>query len=111
MVRIQAKAGLFDTPKIIAWKQVDQIAYTMVLETHENPLMATTFLTILVHEITRAIVPTKGSGGSDVDSTFVDRPDQVLVILHHLLPGGQLLFMNHAMYTNLRSQCQEVLKN
>merc|ERR1719446_1049256 len=103
ILRQQASA-LFEYPKLVVWKQVDKVVYTLVCEPLDNPLLASNFLTLFVHELNDHF----RKGGSIVDEVAA-RPDEVLAILNFLLPGGQLLFTNFHLYRHLKTQITGVL--
>lgn len=104
---------LFEYPKLVAWKQVDKVAYTLVCEPLDNPLLATNFLTLFIHELQEHF--RKGSNfrqagnASGLTEEFTSRPDEILVILNFLLPGGQLLFCNFSLYTHFKTQIAGML--
>lgn len=95
---------LFESPKLIVWKQVDKVVHTLVCEPLDNTLLASNFLTLFVHELNDHV----RKGGSVVEET-VARPDEVLTILNFLLPGGQLLFTNLHLYKHLKAQVAALL--
>eukprot|EP00425_Heterocapsa_triquetra_P028092 CAMPEP_0195115676 /NCGR_PEP_ID=MMETSP0448-20130528/109734_1 /TAXON_ID=66468 /ORGANISM="Heterocapsa triquestra, Strain CCMP 448" /LENGTH=162 /DNA_ID=CAMNT_0040152799 /DNA_START=101 /DNA_END=589 /DNA_ORIENTATION=- len=103
ILRIQAST-LFEYPKLVVWKQVDKVVYTLVCEPLDNPLLASNFLTMFVHELNDHF----RKGGSIVEAV-AERPDEVLAILNFLLPGGQLLFTNFHLYRHLKAQINQVL--
>mmetsp|Transcript_64530 Transcript_64530/g.189207 ORF Transcript_64530/g.189207 Transcript_64530/m.189207 type:complete len:201 (+) Transcript_64530:60-662(+) len=103
ILRLQASA-LFEYPKLVVWKQVDKVVYTLVCEPLDNPLLATNFLTLFVHELNDHF----RKGGSMTEEV-ASRPDEVLAILNFLMPGGQLLFTNFHLYKHFKSQIGQVL--
>ncbi|CEL92266.1 unnamed protein product [Vitrella brassicaformis CCMP3155] len=118
---------LFQTPKLVVWKQMDKVAYTLICEPLDNVLLATTFLTLFVHvmiEHFRPFQPGSGMGmpmglpvpmaakrqqHNVIAEEFLARPDDILVILHHLLPGGQLSFTNLSLCTYLKGRINVML--
>mmetsp|Transcript_152005 Transcript_152005/g.264901 ORF Transcript_152005/g.264901 Transcript_152005/m.264901 type:complete len:201 (+) Transcript_152005:160-762(+) len=103
ILRLQA-SSLFEYPKLVVWKQVDKVVYTLVCEPLDNPLLATNFLTLFIHELNEHF--RKGGG---IIEEVTTRPDEVLAILNFLLPGGQLLFTNFHLYRHLKTQITQVL--
>merc|ERR1719284_2358230 len=103
ILRLQA-SSLFEYPKLVVWKQVDKVVYTLVCEPLDNPLLASNFLTLFVHEVNDHF---RKSG--NVMEEVTTRPDEILAILNFLLPGGQLLFINLHLYRHLKSQISSVL--
>jgi len=103
ILRLQASA-LFDYPKLVVWKQVDKVVYTLVCEPLDNPLLASNFLTLFVNELNDHF----RKGGSVMEEVSA-RPDEVLAMLNFLLPGGQLLFSNFHLYKHLKAQIARVL--
>ncbi|CAE8662670.1 unnamed protein product, partial [Polarella glacialis] len=73
ILRLQAST-LFEYPKLVVWKHVDKVVYTLICEPLDNPLLASNFLTLFVHELSdhfrKALV-------EEVSS----RPDEVLAML------------------------------
>merc|ERR1712061_805861 len=98
ILRLQAST-LFEYPKLIVWKQVDRIVYTLVCEPLDNPLLASSFLTLFGHELNDHF----RKSGSVIDEVAT-QPDEVLAILNFLLPGGQLLFTNFNLYRHMKTQ-------
>eukprot|EP00930_Biecheleria_cincta_P097182 TRINITY_DN88901_c0_g1_i1.p1 TRINITY_DN88901_c0_g1~~TRINITY_DN88901_c0_g1_i1.p1 ORF type:complete len:215 (-),score=48.71 TRINITY_DN88901_c0_g1_i1:74-688(-) len=103
ILRLQGST-LFEYPKLVVWKHVDKVVYTLVCEPLDNPLLASNFLTLFVHELSDHF----RKAGSLVDEVS-SKPDEILVILDYLLPGGQLLFTNSNLHRYLKSQIGEVL--
>merc|ERR1719473_2113694 len=105
---------LFEYPKLVAWKQVDKVAYTLVCEPLDNPLLATNFLTLFIHELhehfrKRAGGALRTGANERITEEVSTRPDEILAILHFLLPGGQLLFSNFHLHKYLKTQIAGVL--
>mmetsp|Transcript_37064 Transcript_37064/g.105989 ORF Transcript_37064/g.105989 Transcript_37064/m.105989 type:complete len:201 (-) Transcript_37064:103-705(-) len=103
ILRLQASA-LFEYPKLVVWKQVDKVVYTLVCEPLDNPLLASNFLTLFISKLNDHF--RKGGG---IVEEVVARPDEVLAILNHLLPGGQLLFTNFRLYKHFGAQIGRML--
>ena len=47
---------------------------------------------------------------NNLTDSYVAHPDDILVILHHLLPGGNLLFANFKLYQFLQSKIKAELR-
>ncbi|CAE7359269.1 CAMK4 [Symbiodinium sp. CCMP2456] len=103
ILRLQA-SSLFEYPKLVVWKHVDKVVYTLICEPLDNPLLASSFLTLFVHELSDHF----RKAGSLVDEVSA-RPDEVLAILNFMLPGGQLLFVNSNLHRFNKSQISQVL--
>lgn len=103
ILRLQA-SPLFEYPKLVVWKQVDKVVYTLVCDPLDNPLLASNFLTLFVHELNDHF----RKDGSVIEAVAT-RPDEVLAILNFLLPGGQLLFINFHLYKHFKTQIAQVL--
>eukprot|EP00928_Gymnodinium_smaydae_P054140 TRINITY_DN37964_c0_g1_i1.p1 TRINITY_DN37964_c0_g1~~TRINITY_DN37964_c0_g1_i1.p1 ORF type:complete len:201 (-),score=33.52 TRINITY_DN37964_c0_g1_i1:62-664(-) len=103
ILRLPASA-LFEQPKIVVWKQVDKVIYTLIFEPLDNSLLASNFLTLFIHELREHT--RKGAG---IAEELAARPDETLAILNFLLPGGQLLFTNFHLYKHLKAQIAGVL--
>eukprot|EP00933_Yihiella_yeosuensis_P008486 TRINITY_DN11395_c0_g1_i1.p1 TRINITY_DN11395_c0_g1~~TRINITY_DN11395_c0_g1_i1.p1 ORF type:complete len:205 (-),score=9.93 TRINITY_DN11395_c0_g1_i1:137-751(-) len=103
ILRLQAST-LFEYPKLVVWKHVDKVVYTLICEPLDNPLLASNFLTLFVHELSDHF----RKAGNLVDE-ISSRPDEILAMLSFLLPGGQLLFTNSNLHKHLKSQIAQVL--
>mmetsp|Transcript_16034 Transcript_16034/g.37821 ORF Transcript_16034/g.37821 Transcript_16034/m.37821 type:complete len:201 (-) Transcript_16034:77-679(-) len=103
ILRLQA-SSLFEYPKLVVWKQVDTVVYTLVCEPLDNPLLASNFLTLFIHELNDHF----RKGGGILEEVGA-RPDEVLAILNFLLPCGQLLFTNFHLYKHFKTQIAQVL--
>mmetsp|Transcript_44878 Transcript_44878/g.104618 ORF Transcript_44878/g.104618 Transcript_44878/m.104618 type:complete len:204 (+) Transcript_44878:51-662(+) len=103
ILRLQAST-LFEYPKLVVWKHVDKVVYTLICEPLDNPLLASNFLTLFVHELSDHF----RKAGSLVEEVS-SRPDEILAILNSMLPGGQLLFINSNLHRFLKSQVAQVL--
>ncbi|CAD7976260.1 unnamed protein product [Amoebophrya sp. A25] len=116
--------SLFETSKVIVWKQVGDVYFTLICEPLENSLLARNFLTLFIAELHRhfesakydkkdtketiggqtAASPEqrpKGKSEGGMDEHVSQRPDEVLMMLHYLLPGGQLLFSSYNLHNFL----------
>ncbi|XP_066574441.1 AP-5 complex subunit sigma-1 [Amia ocellicauda] len=79
----------FPRERTVLWLGVQSLGFSLVCEPHENLLLAESTLRILARhclENLRLLGP-----GSEV----LLKSDRIEVLLHRLLPHGQLLFLNH----------------
>ncbi|CAD7945263.1 unnamed protein product [Amoebophrya sp. A120] len=155
-------SGIFEQSKMLFWKQVNGIFFTILCEPLENTLLATNFLELLITELHRHFeieLKLGGSGnydkknknytdrnnamtaagdhhplledhlhgggndhgrvasnggnnyGSTLADRILDKPDEVLMILHYMLPGGQLQFITYNLYAFLRTNIADSLSN
>ncbi|CAK8993682.1 Calcium/calmodulin-dependent protein kinase type IV [Durusdinium trenchii] len=103
ILRLQAST-LFEYPKLVVWKHVDKVVYTLICEPLDNPLLASNFLTLFVHELSDHF----RKAGNMVEEVS-SRPDEIFTILNLMLPGGQLLFTNSNLHRHFKAQISQVL--
>eukprot|EP00434_Breviolum_minutum_P011358 symbB.v1.2.010023.t1/scaffold650.1/size176305/2 len=103
ILRLQA-SSLFEYPKLVVWKHVDKVVYTLICEPLDNPLLASNFLTLFVHELSDHF----RKAGNMVEE-ISSRPDEIFTILNFMLPGGQLLFTNSNLHRHFKAQISQVL--
>ncbi|XP_042180986.1 AP-5 complex subunit sigma-1 [Oncorhynchus tshawytscha] len=80
------------------WLGVQSLAFTLVTEPHENLLLAEGTL----KSITRHCLEHLRMLGSG--SEVLLKSDRIDVLLHRLLPHGQLLFLNHRFTQSLEKE-------
>eukprot|EP00913_Durusdinium_trenchii_P025359 g23807.t1 len=97
---------LFEYPKLVVWKHVDKVVYTLICEPLDNPLLASNFLTLFVHELSDHF----RKAGNMVEEVS-SRPDEIFTILNLMLPGGQLLFTNSNLHRHFKAQISQVLSH
>ncbi|CDJ42622.1 hypothetical protein, conserved [Eimeria tenella] len=101
-------SSLFSTPKFVLWKRVDELLYAVVLDLAENCLLASNALTLFIHILADIFgVKTDSAPLSDL---FLKRPDALLVTLHYLLPGGQLMFLNVSRAQRIKADVKDALR-
>lgn len=116
IIHVNSSPPLFKDPKLVVWKQFENVAYTLICEHPDNPLLANNFLTLFIAELHEQF-RLKRSGGSSSASTggstivdeIIGRPDDILLMLHYLLPNGTLHFINFDLYMYLKTQIVEAL--
>eukprot|EP01112_Ceratiomyxa_fruticulosa_P009650 TRINITY_DN2526_c0_g2_i1.p1 TRINITY_DN2526_c0_g2~~TRINITY_DN2526_c0_g2_i1.p1 ORF type:complete len:223 (+),score=35.89 TRINITY_DN2526_c0_g2_i1:69-671(+) len=99
----------FSQPKFILWRRALGALYTLVIESDENRLLASNFLSlfgkVLSDHFKLISVKSGGPSSSNINpqnpslgltptSEFFMRPEEVIVLLQHYLPNGQLLFLS-----------------
>lgn len=123
VVRIDEEndATLFSSPKLLVWKQIEGLSYVLITEPLENALLATNFLTLFIAELYRhgdGCASFENQKGEEVPSPhshsiaqqlLMKKPEEVLTILHFLLPGGVLQFTNFSHYTFQREKIGQML--
>ncbi|XP_026189682.1 uncharacterized protein LOC34618658 [Cyclospora cayetanensis] len=99
---------LFSSPKLVLWKRVDEMLYMVVFEVTENCLLVSNFLTLFIHILADIFGVTADS--PPLTNLYQKRPDALLVTLHYLLPGGQLLFTNIPRMQRIKADIKEALR-
>ncbi|KYK63247.1 hypothetical protein TGPRC2_220120 [Toxoplasma gondii TgCatPRC2] len=87
-------SSLFASPKIVVWKHVESISYALICGAVDNVLLGANFLTLFVHCLAECFATDKIISTQLFAQQLLSRPDIILLVLHFLLPGGQLLFIN-----------------
>ena len=80
---------------------VCRCAYVLVCELDENRLLAEMVLATLVRLIQEHVTAMEQK-----NAEIILKAEKMAAILHHFLPNGQLLFMNH----KLTAQCEKQLE-
>lgn len=88
----------FQEPQTVVWLGVLSLGFALVLDTHENLLLAESTLRLLVRLLLdhlRLLTP---------GNNFLLRADRVEGILARFLPHGQLLFLNDQFVQDLEKE-------
>uniref|UniRef100_A0A0G4HJB0 AP complex mu/sigma subunit domain-containing protein n=1 Tax=Chromera velia CCMP2878 TaxID=1169474 RepID=A0A0G4HJB0_9ALVE len=107
IVRFPA-SPLFRVGKVAVWKQVENIVFIVICDSLENLALANNFLILLINTVFENLKSFGVSGGC-LETELMHRPDELLAILHSLLPAGILTFSNLAHAKFSVSQAQELL--
>ncbi|KAL8454584.1 hypothetical protein Emed_000305 [Eimeria media] len=101
-------SSLFSSPKLVLWKRVDEMLYMVAFEVTENCLLVSNFLTFFISIV--ADIFGVHANSPPLADLLEKRPDALLVTLHHLLPGGQLMFTNVARALRIKADVKEALQ-
>lgn len=101
-------SSLFSSPKLVLWKRVDEMLYMVAFDVTENCLLVSNFLTLFIHIL--ADIFGVNSDSPPLADLYQKRPDALLVTLHHLLPGGQLLFTNIPRAQRIKADIKDALR-
>ncbi|MEJ1278774.1 adaptor-related protein 5 complex sigma 1 subunit [Cricetulus griseus] len=88
----------FQEPQTVVWMGVLSLGFALVLDTHENLLLAESTLRLLVRLLLdhlRLLTP---------GNNFLLRSDRIEGILTRFLPHGQLLFLNDQFVQDLEKE-------
>lgn len=88
----------FQEPQTVVWLGVLSLGFALVLDTHENLLLAESTLRLLVRLLLdhlRLLTP---------GNNFLLRADRIEGILARFLPHGQLLFLNDQFVQDLEKE-------
>ncbi|PFH32248.1 hypothetical protein BESB_021890 [Besnoitia besnoiti] len=89
------QASLFAAPKVVVWKHVESISYALICTALDNVLLGANFLTLFIHCLADSFASDKvASTQGSFAQQLLSHPDIILLVLHFLLPGGQLIFIN-----------------
>jgi len=89
----------FNDPKIVVWRKVGMVAYTLILELDENRALASQLLGALPR-IFSDLTKKPSSTGYE----FFNRPEEALILINSFLPNGQLLFITPNLAKHLRKE-------
>ncbi|XP_033126486.1 AP-5 complex subunit sigma-1-like [Anneissia japonica] len=93
----------FVTEKIVVWQGLGNFGLSLVCEKHENRLQAEAVLKLLARysqEHMKAL---------DQPHETLLKADKMAAIVHHILPQGRLLFMNHTVTRQLEKELENMI--
>jgi AP-5 complex subunit sigma-1 len=94
----------FLSAKVVTWTVVEECAYVLVCELDENRLLAETVLALLTRLIREHVTSLEQK-----NAEILLKCEKTGAILHHFLPSGQLLFMNHRLVAQYERQLEKTL--
>ncbi|KAJ5066375.1 ap-5 complex subunit sigma-1 [Anaeramoeba ignava] len=100
------KGKLFDSPKIVLWKKVYEVFYTLILEKDENRKLAKYFLQQFVLSLNDLFRDDKIS--SKPRDLFT-KAEEVLILVDQTLPGGQLIYPNSYLMKHIQKQTKTLI--
>eukprot|EP00919_Chromeraceae_sp_WS-2016_P056281 GHVR01133592.1.p1 GENE.GHVR01133592.1~~GHVR01133592.1.p1 ORF type:complete len:154 (+),score=17.85 GHVR01133592.1:142-603(+) len=94
-VRLES-CNLFNKRKIVLWKHIETVVVTLLCDDDANLLLGDYFLRVFMHALYMHALHTHSSKNKSniLIDLLINKPEEVLTILHKLLPGGELLFAN-----------------
>ena len=93
-------------PMVTLWRRCGSIAYTLVLEQHENRLLAVNFLTLFESSLREHFKVGKNISNWDHKAVAL-RPEEVASLVNHHIPSGRLLFSTPALANHFRKEASE----
>jgi hypothetical protein len=98
---------LFNLPKIIIWKRISNICYSFVCEEDENRYLASHYLNWIIKTIDEHF---KKNGISTHPEEYLQKNEELLMLIHTLIPNGQLLFSTTHFLKFLKKEIENNLK-
>ncbi|CAB4008709.1 AP-5 complex subunit sigma-1-like [Paramuricea clavata] len=95
----------FVTEKIVIWKGLNNCGVTMVCEKYENRVTAQTVLGNIVK------FAEQHCNMLEKPYEVLLKPDRIEAVIHHFLPCGQLLFMNHRVVRQFEKELNLTINN
>ncbi|XP_046864984.1 AP-5 complex subunit sigma-1-like [Xenia sp. Carnegie-2017] len=95
----------FTTEKIVIWKVQKSCGMGMICERYENRIMAEAILVKILK------FAQQHCNLLERPHEVVLKPDRMEAVLHHFLPSGQLLFMNHRVVRQLEKELNLTINN
>ena len=92
----------------ILWKRCGTVGYSLVLEQHENRLLAINFLTIFENTLREHFKVAKTIAAWD-HADVKSRPEEVAALVNHHIPSGRLLFATPALAAHFRKETADTL--
>ncbi|XP_072177497.1 AP-5 complex subunit sigma-1-like [Diadema setosum] len=103
LVRLAA-GDPFQTEKIAIWIGVGKAGFVLVCEPHENMLQAENQLRIVVRNLQEHVRAVR------TPSEMLEKGDRVAAVVHHFLPSGRIIFMNHALIRQTEKELELAMK-
>ncbi|XP_054766460.2 AP-5 complex subunit sigma-1-like [Lytechinus pictus] len=94
----------FKTEKIAVWLGVGKTGFILVCETHENRLQVENQLRLLVKNLQEHVKAVRQP------TEVLEKGDRVMEVLHHFLPSGRIIFMNHALIKQTEKELDIAMK-
>ncbi|CAI7993822.1 AP-5 complex subunit sigma-1 [Geodia barretti] len=82
----------FLSAKAVVWSVIEECAYVMICELDENRLLAEIVLAVITRLIRDHVTSLEQK-----NAEILLKAEKTAAILHHFLPCGQLVFMNHRL--------------
>lgn len=94
----------FKTEKIAVWLGAGKTGFILVCETHENRLQVENQLRLLVKNLQEHVKAVRQP------IEVLEKGDRVMAVLHHFLPSGHIIFMNHALIKQTEKELDIALR-
>lgn len=98
---------LFKKKVNIMWKVLNKICYTMIFFSHENMFLVDYSMYTFIFIIRKYL--NKAKKNANPEAMF--KSDEILTILYHLFPKGQIILFNYEQATILSKKVQDFLDN
>ncbi|XP_071949279.1 AP-5 complex subunit sigma-1-like [Antedon mediterranea] len=95
----------FVTEKIVLWQGIGNLGLSLVCEKYENRLQAEAILKLLARYLQEHLK------ALDQPQEILLKMDKVAAIVHHILPQGQLLFMNNTVVKQIEKELDNMINS
>lgn len=94
----------FETEKVVVWTGAGKAGFVMVCEKHENRLQVENQLCLVVKNLQEYVKVVR----HPIEA--LEKGDRVMAVLHHFLPSGRIIFMNHALIRQTEKELELALR-
>lgn len=99
------KGQPFADDKVVVWMGAGNTAFTLILHTEENRVLAENVLKLLIRYFQDYLRVLNQPAEAAL------KADKVCLILHKLLPDGALIFMNHRVVRAIDRELEILMKS
>lgn len=100
-----AEHAPFPTEKVVVWYGAGTLAFCLVCHKNENRLLAEANLKHVIRYLQEYLLV------FSQPSEILQKVDRIIQIVHHLIPDGQLIFMNHRVIRQLEKELDLMMKH
>ncbi|KAJ3425365.1 ap-5 complex subunit sigma-1 [Anaeramoeba flamelloides] len=102
------ESSLFQKPKVVVWKKVLNLCYTLILSPEENRMAAQHFLKFFIQLLNEHF---KNNTVSSKPKLLLTKPEEVLILIEKTIPNGNLIYANSFVVKNLRTEIEATILN